>query len=669
MLTRRSLLIGSLAVNVVQLAGCSRTGMAPLVSEAVAGQTRKTPVADSKDRPIAATSRLVRAPSLKGENLAGGEFWNAHDLFIDLIDNAGTTVTSEFTDPDTGVVTVPSGRSWSAALRVTNPVGTMGHFKLRPGTIRVWWSGTATTESVKVSAPEWARVSATGPQQLEVVIPAEALQTGGHFLLQCGNYTGGTVTMIEPHAVYVDDLAAFNAGEIFDPRHLASYPPDIGCIRVPHTCFVNIFDGQDQPLSRELNYGQMVKPATNHFLKHRNIQTAARLAARLGPNVALWINANALLDAGGYAQMARDIAATGFTGKLVLEVGLEFWNFAFPYGLQRIRTREVVAPRIRTVDNRGNPSTKDADVDACCYAEKSMQLWEAFAGHFPQDRLIRVLTGQSSWFDLMSAMFAYQRDGAGPRCGEIYDANSIVGYVGWTGTQEMWDAGVQNYTPAQWDAEMRKRLTDAMAEIDLYKSQAQALPWSKNPNYLMYEGWHHIAAYDTLRLGRATGAAGQRTLSFASGLSGKLSTGDFVYSAVTWNWVDAVGSPWPKQGGYARVVDDTHVTLHPSAADALANSNALPLLVSVTDAEMTSRGRAKAIADSALAWMHSPQGVAWTEAWWTQILARFNGYCCIFEPKQAIVAADGLWSFYPQASNLHDAPGLLLSWWRGARGD
>jgi hypothetical protein len=643
MITRRSLLVGSFIANLLQLAGCAPRGNSP-------------------------GSGGLDTRSFKGENLAGGEYWNANDMFIDLVDNAGPDVGSVFMDPDTGVVTLPTGNGWSVILRETPRIGAIGHVKMRPGTIRVWWTGTATSAEVRVSAPDWARVTSTGSQQMEIVIPAEEMQQGGQFLFRCDNYSGSTKTIIEPHAVHADDIAAFNAGEIFDPRHLASYPPDIACIRVPHTCFVHFFDGLDKPLTSELTYSQLVRPASNHFWKHRNYQTAARLAMRLGPDVALWVNANVLMEPAGYLQIAAAIAATGFTGKLILEGGVEFWNFAYPYVMQKIRAREVIGPTVTVVDNDGNPSSAQSHVDACCYAEKSMQLWEAFAAHFPQSQLVRVLTGQTSWFDIMSPMFAYRRGGTGPRCGEIHDANAIEGYVGWTGTEEMWNAGAQNYSLAQWDVEMQTRLAGKMTSIDSYKSQALARAWSRNPNYLMYEGWHHIAVYDTYRIGRASGDAGQGVLTFAASVAGRISTGDFLYSSADWDWIDAMGSPWPSRGAFARVVDARHVTLHLTAADAAANTNSLMLKSSIRNADCTNRGRAKAISDSAMAWIHSPHGVTWSGNWWAQMRSRFNSYRCVFEPKEAGFATDGLWTFYPPPTNVHDADGLLLAWWRGVSG-
>lgn len=650
MFTRRSLLVGSLAANLPGLAGCSpRTG-APGADAGAASTPAPYPVG---------------ATNLKGENVGGGEYWTAHDLFIDLIDYAGYSVTGKFTDPITGDVILPTGNSWSAILRETFRAGAIGHVKLRPGRIRVWWTGTATAAEVGVDAPGWAKVIGKGPQELEVTIPAEGAQEGSQLLLRFQNSSGSTKTLIKPHAVYVDDMAAFEAGEIFDPRHLASYPPDIGVIRVPHTCFVHMHNGLDNKLGAELTYDQLVPAATNHFWKHRNYQTAARLAKRLGPDVALWINANVLMNHAGYVQLASAIAATGFTGKIILEGGLEFWNFAYPYVMQRVRAREVIGPKITVVDGGGNASSQEGHIDACCYAEKSRQLWEAFAEHFPQSQLVRVLTGQTAWFDIMSPMFAYRRGGSGPRCGEIYDANAIAGYVGWTNPEEMWNAGAQNFSPAQWDIEMGRRLTELMGQIDSYKTEARNRPYSKNPNYLMYEGWHHIAVYDTLNVGKASGTAGQGTLTFTSSITGRISTGEFLYSNVAWNWIDAWGSPWPYRGAYARVVDATHVTLHLTAADAAANTRQLKLNSTIKDANCTNRGRGKKISDSVMAWIHSSHGVAWSDRWWTQMKGRFNSYRCIFEPKQAGTDTDNMWGLYPPPTNVHSPYGLMLTWWRG----
>ncbi|MEO8308109.1 MAG: hypothetical protein ABI616_08705 [Pseudomonadota bacterium] len=655
MFTRRSLLIGSVAANLPRLAGCA-PGAPPIADAGLPS----------------APGKAARFPTgttrFKGENIGGGDYWAAPDLFIDQIDNAGWSVTGKFTDPASGDVSLPTGNSWSALLRETSPRRAMAHVKLRPGKIRVWWTGTATVGEVSVSAPGWAKVASAGQQAIEITISAENAQDGGQLSLRFENNSGSTKTLIQPHAVYVDDLAAFNAGEIFDPRHLASYPSDIGVIRVPTTCFVHMTNGLDKKLNAELTYDQLVPSATNHFWKHRNYQTAARLAKRLGPDVALWVNANVLMNYAGYVQLAAAIAATGFTGKIILEGGLEFWNYAYPYVMQRERAREVIGPKITVVDGNGYPSSQEGHIDACCYAEKSRQLWEAFAEHFPQPQLIRVLTGQTEWFDILSAMFAYRRDGKGQRCGEIYDANSIAGYAGWTNPDEMWNAGAQNFTPAQWDAEMGRRLTALTAKIDSYKAEASSRPFSKNPNYLMYEGWHHIAVYDTFNVGKASGAAGQGTLTFTSSISGRIETGEFLYSNVAWDWVSLWDSPWPNGGAYARVVDATHVTLHPSAADAAANTRPLKLNATINDATFTNSGRAKAIADSAMAWIHSSHGVAWSDHWWTQMKTRFNSYRCIFEPKQVATGADNMWGFFPPPTNVHSPDGLMLTWWRGVSG-
>lgn len=657
MFTRRSLLVGSLAANLPRLAGCSpRTG-APGADAGASG---------TSTQPVRFPAGATR---FKGENIGGGEYWTANDLFIDLIDNAGPSVTAKFTDPATGDVALPTGTSWSAILRETFAIGAIGHVKLRPGKIRVWWTGSATVSEVRVDVPGWIKVTNTGTQQIEVVIPAEDSQLGGQIQLRFDNSSGSTKTVIQPHAVYIDDIPAFDAGEIFDPRHLASYPVDIGVIRVPHTCFVHMHNRLDDKLSSELTYDQLVAAESNHFWRHRNCQTAARLAKRLGPDVALWINANVLMNYRGYVQMASAIAATGFKGKLILEGGLEFWNYAYPYVMQRIRAREVIGPKITVVDGSGNASSSESHIDACCYAEKSLQLWEAFAEHFPQSQLIRVLTGQTAWFDLMSPMFAYRRGGSGPRCGEIYDANAIAGYVGWTNAGEMWKAGAQNFSPTRWDAEMGKRLTELTTQIDSYQAEARSKPYSQNLNYLMYEGWHHIAVYDAFSVGKASGVAGQSTLTFASSITGRISTGEFLFSNVAWNWVDAAGSPWPNRGAYVRVVDATHVTLHLTAADAVANTRMLKLNSAIRDANCTNLDRSKAISDSAMAWIHSTHGVAWSDRWWAQMKSRFNSYRCIFEPKQALTGSENMWGFYPPPTNVHSRDGLMLAWWRGVTGN
>jgi hypothetical protein len=330
MITRRSLLLAGWAVNLLQYAGCAKnSGGANAASNDAAG---------GGVHPSVTTRASVGASSLKGENIAGGEYWTANDLFIDLIDNAGYSVTAEFTDPATGDVTLPPGKNWTAILRETSPSSANSHVKLRPGRIRVWWTGTATVAEVGISAPPWAKVADTGKQEMEITVPAEDAQGGGQFALGFQNGSGSTKTLVRPHAVYVDDLAAFNAGEIFDPRHLASYPPDIGVIRVIQTSFVHMLNALDNKLSAELTYEQLVPTASNHFWKHRNYQTAALLAKRLGPDVALWVNANVLMNHAGYLQLAAAIAATGFTGKLILEGGLEFWNYAYPYVMQRVRS-------------------------------------------------------------------------------------------------------------------------------------------------------------------------------------------------------------------------------------------------------------------------------------------------------------------------------------------
>jgi hypothetical protein len=74
---------------------------------------------------------------------------------------------------------------------------------------------------------------------MEITIPAEGAQGGGQLSLGLQN-NGGSPKTPSGRMPYVDDIAAFKAGEIFDPRHLASYPADIGVIRVPHTSFVHM---------------------------------------------------------------------------------------------------------------------------------------------------------------------------------------------------------------------------------------------------------------------------------------------------------------------------------------------------------------------------------------------------------------------------------------------
>jgi hypothetical protein len=92
--------------------------------------------------------------------------------------------------------------------------------------------------------------------------------------------------------------------------------------------------------------------------------------------------------------------------------------------------------------------------------------------------------------------------------------------------------------------EMDRRLAGMMTKIDSYKTEALARGYSRNPNYLMYEGWHHIAVYDSINVGMASELR-PGTLTFTSSIAGRISTGEFLYSNAAWNWVDAFGSPWP----------------------------------------------------------------------------------------------------------------------------
>ncbi len=160
--------------------------------------------------------------------------------------------------------------------------------------------------------------------------------------------------------------------------------------------------GLENKLTAELTYDQLVLAATNHFQQAPQLRNCSAAGETAGAG-------RGAVDQRERNDGPRWVCTAGIGHrchrihrKLVLEVGLEFWNYAYPYVMQRVRAREVIGPKISVVDANGNSSSQESHIDACCYAEKSLQLWEAFAEHFPQPQLNRVLTGQCTWFDLMA---------------------------------------------------------------------------------------------------------------------------------------------------------------------------------------------------------------------------------------------------------------------------
>lgn len=608
----------------------------------------------------------VRIERRKGENVGGGVYWSSgQPVFVNLFRGASTPE-SPFVNPATSAVEgLPPGQGVGMVLRRTPPRNHASFTAMRPGRYVVSWTG---DDIGRLSLSGGAGLVSTAPHRLVFEVDRDSAQSALDIMVVWHNDVQRTAACSDFSCVHEDDLPLERANTLFSPFLLRRFPSDLGVVRPVH--LLDVFRGLRPGLDHELTPSQALVPDTRQTSYGLTYDCAARLAQAARSD--LWLNCNVALAREGYRAIARSVARSGFTGRIVLEAGLECWNYAFPYVQQSQFLRRTLGPGIAAVDPDGRPSNDPAHVEACAYAEKSMQLWDAFAEEFPRERLVRVLVGQTAWFDRFAAMYAYRRRGVGPRAGELMDAHAIAGYAATespdaTSTAQMWAAMPAGKRAAWWSGLMRQEALETLdRHVRTYQAAAARRPWSRNPVYCIYEGSHHVCFYPATAEPLPYRVVGADRIEFADDVRGRIATGDLLESRDLGDL--GVDSPRGGRAAWIRLLDSRRATLHGTPAHAAAGRNALRLTSGgAPRGSAFNASRPLQMRDSFELWRFSDDGVAFHDDWW-RLMARYcRGYVCVFEPVSTSTNIDGMWQFTRVGEELHAPDSPLTRWWKSVR--
>ncbi len=599
----------------------------------------------------------------KAENLGGGQYWSSgNPLFVNLV-HGGTVLDSPYVDASTGAIqSLPAGQSVVMILRRSKPARATAFSAMRPGRYHLTWTG---ADIALPMLEGGAALEATAANLRVIRVPAEAQQNGLDLAINWYNATPQPASCTDFACVHEADLARHAAGETWSPLLLRRLPRDLGLIRPIH--LVDPFRGLDESLDRELGSTEALWPASHQLDRAASLVHASQLATHLG--IDLWLNVNVAMSDRAMRELAQQIFAAGFNGRLVLELGLECWNYAPPYGMQSRYLARVVGPTIDVVDADGKASDAPHNVDACAYAEKSLRLWQAFEQVFPQDRLVRVLTGQASWHDRNAAMYAYRRPGSRLRAGELMDAHALTAYVSpespdGNSTREMWAAGAASATDRWWSQQLADDGLSRLARtLSAYREAAASRPFSSNPRYCMYEGSHHVCFYAHTAEQLEFKRDGVQ-LQFTASLASRLGSGDVLGASGLGTLVR--DAPLPGQSAWVHVTGPRTATLHATPEDARSGSNPLDLSDAGAAGSGFNASRNIALRERFERWRFSPAGVEFYARWWQLVQREFDGYLCLFEPTTQTASFDGMWQFTRIGQELQHPPTVLTSWWLSA---
>jgi hypothetical protein len=619
-----------------------------------------------------ATTNLaaVVTVSAKGTNIGEAYYWSWGDAWINKVRAATDfNVSSGSTlDPATGAATLIPGGSVFIPVYRRPPKSDFNHSAIKPGTYTFTWTGGGTSTPILsggVTRPSY------GPGQDTYSVPSESLQDNLIVYMRIVNDTAANITVTNYAFVHADYQALHNAGELFNPDFLARFNSTLGAIRPVQfgDSWQYLLDGA----SSELSYAQGAWPDTHQFAAARSYVNQARLALKMNVGT-LWLNLPIHWTRAAYASLANALNATGYTGKYVLEVGLEFWNYAFPFGLSRSFATNVIVSTIApyVVDAAGNPSSGQNDGQMCAYAEKSMQAWEEFETVFGASRLIKPLIGQAAFYDITTPSYAYRRNGAGLRSGELCTHLSIAAYVGQTAaidnTSAFLSAGAASWSQSQWETFMRDALAFESSRVLSWKASRATNPWVATKPTIAYEGSHHVSLYrvQAPQLTYAT-TTGSTTLTFSSAIGSAFATGHALYTtSLPYGALPTEGgTPINERSAWARVTGTSTATLHPTQTDATNGTNAIVMPVTLASGNAVNVTPIHAAYTGFQNWRFSSQGVAWYGDWWTFALQQFPELVMLFNGTAATVqTAEGSWGLAAPGAGIHQPDSVLYAWFK-----
>ncbi len=296
----------------------------------------------------------------KGENIGGFGYYSSQDPWLNWFHGssvgqyalnwpAGITVDAN------GAMTIADGATVTIRLKENLPRRSVSWRPWRPGTYLLKWTGTVEADvHITVRTPTWMTQEVINTNRYEFVIPDDADQygnSGNNLEVVISNSSGSSKTFSLPvftATEWEESVEPSNpAGLLFSPEWKAKFPSNTYHIRPIHMneSLWGQFGAIDYQDPTEYLYSESGNSFTNYLLRGGSYGAQARLATELDVEF-LWLNLSPGLSEAGFAEVAAEVAACGWTGKINPEVGDEAWNPAVPYFYTRTKSLATVGGNV-----------------------------------------------------------------------------------------------------------------------------------------------------------------------------------------------------------------------------------------------------------------------------------------------------------------------------------